>query len=352
MSKLQDKKDTVHNGAFISINQNIVNISLSDSIDKDSIQKIIDSLPYYVLLVDEDHHIIMANKATKSELDVSPKDILGHYCPNVIHGSDVPIHECPLEKSVKSNTPITTEFFDQNYKKWIRSEIYPTEIKTKENKRVYYHIAQDISEMKEFENGLEQSLKKMNKIIDAGIQALIKIVEKRDPYTAGHQQRVAKLASHIATQMNLSQDQIEAVRVAGLLHDIGKVAIPIEILCKPGKISIQEYDMIKTHVLSGYEILKDIEFSLPIAEIVLQHHERLDGTGYPNNLTAENLMIESKILAVADVIEAMTSHRPYRPALGIEKALDEINKHSGVLYDKYVVDECIKLFIEYKYSFE
>jgi len=169
-------------------------------------------------------------------------------------------------------------------------------------------------------------------------------VEMRDPYTSGHQQRVASIAKAIAKEMGMPKEQIEGILMAGLIHDLGKIAIPAEILAKPGPITETEFELIKSHPDVGYEILKNIEFPWPIAHIVLQHHERIDGSGYPSGLSGNQILMEAKILGVADVVEAMASHRPYRPALGIDVALQEISKNSGLLYDPDVADACLTIF--------
>jgi putative nucleotidyltransferase with HDIG domain len=173
---------------------------------------------------------------------------------------------------------------------------------------------------------------------------MVSAVETRDPYTAGHQIRSANLARTIATEMGLSQEKIEGIRMAGSIHDIGKLSIPAEILSKPTKLSEIEFSLIKEHARQGYEMLKNVESPWPLAEIVYQHHERMDGSGYPRNLKGNDILIEARILNVADVVEAMASHRPYRPALGIDAALEEIEKNRGILYDKTVVDVCLTLF--------
>jgi putative nucleotidyltransferase with HDIG domain len=174
----------------------------------------------------------------------------------------------------------------------------------------------------------------------------------RDPYTAGHQERVAHLACAIAGKIGLSEERVEGLRVAGLLHDVGKVSVPAEILSKPMTLTPAEFDLIKAHPQTGYEILKGIDFSWPVAEIVLEHHERLDGSGYPRGLKGEAISLEAKILAVADIVEAMSSHRPYRAALGTDKALEAITKDKGTLYDPGVVDACVELFAEGKVALE
>ncbi len=207
-------------------------------------------------------------------------------------------------------------------------------------------------ERKRAEKELEESLKKLRSVLEGTIQAIAGIVETRDPYTAGHQRRVADLACAIAREMNLSEDRIEGIRMAATIHDIGKIAVPAEILSKPGELSDVEMSIIKTHSQVGYEILKGIDFPWPIAEIVYQHHERLDGSGYPRGLKGDEILLEARILAVADVVEAMISHRPYRPALTLDVALKEITENSGTLYDPEVVKACRELFLKKKFRFE
>ena len=208
----------------------------------------------------------------------------------------------------------------------------------------YQGIIHDITAQKRTEGQLKKSLEKSQRIIEGTIRAMATALEMRDSYTAGHQRRVSKLAAMIAKAMGLVDDKIEAVRVAGILHDIGKIYVPAEILAKPRHLSDMEMNIIKEHARVGYEILKAEEFPWPIANIVLQHHERIDGSGYPNQLSGNAIMLEARILGVADIVEAMASHRPYRAALGIDKALDEIRSNMGKLYDRDVSMACLKLF--------
>ncbi|MFH2120083.1 MAG: HD domain-containing phosphohydrolase [Pseudomonadota bacterium] len=201
-------------------------------------------------------------------------------------------------------------------------------------------------ERKRSEKQLKETLESLRRAVGATIQVMVSAVEVRDPYTSGHQIRSADLARAIATEMGLPQDKIDAIRMAGSIHDIGKIAVPAEILSKPTKLRDFEFSMIKFHAQAGYDILKGIEFPWPLAEIVYQHHERMDGSGYPRNLKGEEICIEARILAVADVVEAMASYRPYRPGLGIDAALKEIENNSGIFYDKTVADACLRLFRE------
>jgi PAS domain S-box-containing protein/putative nucleotidyltransferase with HDIG domain len=210
----------------------------------------------------------------------------------------------------------------------------------------------DITEIRQFQKELQESYGKLQKTMEATINTISKIVETRDPYTAGHQLNVSKLTTVIAQEMKLSPDKIEGIRIASLVHDIGKISIPAEILSKPTKLNEIEYGLIKDHSQTGYDILKSIDFPWPVAEIVLQHHEKIDGSGYPQGLKGEKILLEAKIICVADVVEAMSSHRPYRPAKGIDKALEEISKNKGIFYDTEVVDTCLKLFKEKGFKFE
>jgi HD-GYP domain-containing protein (c-di-GMP phosphodiesterase class II) len=189
-------------------------------------------------------------------------------------------------------------------------------------------------------------------VLNEVVKSIIVLGETRDPYTAAHQQRVAQLACAIAREMGISDDRIEGLQIMGIIHDIGKVAVPAEILSKPGRLSSYEFGIIKTHPEIAYNIVKGLEFPWPVAEAIFQHHERLNGSGYPRGISGDDIMLEAKILGVADVVEAMASHRPYRPALGIDKALEEIAQNRGILYDASVVDACLRLVAEKGFKFD
>ena len=208
----------------------------------------------------------------------------------------------------------------------------------------------EITERKQAEAKLKQTLESLKKAVGTTIQVLVSALESRDPYTAGHQSRVADLACAIATEMGLDQDKIDGIHMAGVVHDIGKLSIPVEILTKPGKLTDLEFLLIKQHSQTGYEMLKDVESPWPLAQIVYQHHERINGSGYPHNLKGDDIILEARIMAVADVVEGMASHRPYRASLGIDVALEEIKKNKGILYDEAVADICLKLFTEKGYK--
>ena len=234
---------------------------------------------------------------------------------------------------------------------WISSNIQS--IFDKIGNCLYYDcVAEDITERKDAQEALLRSAEKLKRTLSGTIHVLSLTIESRDPYTAGHQKKVADLAERIARDMGFSEDAVENIKMAGIIHDIGKISIPVEILSKPGKLTDLQMNLIKVHSRSGYDILKSVDLPYPIAEVVFQHHERLNGSGYPQGLKGEEILPESKIIAVADVVEAMASHRPYRPALGIDTALEEIEKNKGILYDEKVVDVCIKLFREKRFAFE
>ena len=223
---------------------------------------------------------------------------------------------------------------------------------TYQGERAILGNVKDITEIKQVREELQQSYERLKKTLNTTIETVSKIVEIRDPYTSGHQLRVSQLAKAIAKELNLSQDKIEGVRIAALVHDIGKISIPAEILSKTTTLSDIEFSLIKEHSQTGYDILKTIDFPWPVAQIVFQHHERLNGSGYPRGLNGDEILLEAKIICVADVVEAMSSHRPYRPALGIKAALEEITQNKGILYDPEIVDACLKLFKEKGFKFE
>jgi putative nucleotidyltransferase with HDIG domain len=205
-------------------------------------------------------------------------------------------------------------------------------------------MAIDISKRKRAEEERSHFAEQLQRSLLQAIRAIALTIEKRDPYTAGHQERVADLAVNIGRKLGLDEYQLEGIKLGALIHDIGKISIPAEILSRPGKLGEEMYSIIKSHPRSGYEIISGIEFPWPLAEMVLQHHERLDGSGYPEGLKGEQILLNARILMVADVVEAMASYRPYRPALGIDKALEEIVRGQGEQYDPQVVDACLKVF--------
>jgi len=210
----------------------------------------------------------------------------------------------------------------------------------------------DISRRKQGEEALKKSYSQLQNALRSTVKALSSALEMRDPYTSGHQRRVTQLACAISEELGFSEEQIEGMRMIGFLHDIGKIAVPAEILNKPGRINDHEFNLIKMHAEAGFNILKEIDFPCPVAESIAQHHERMDGSGYPKGLSGSEILLQARILAVADVVEAMASHRPYRPGLGIDAALEEVTQKRGSLYDPEVVDACVRLFAEKGFAFE
>jgi len=251
--------------------------------------------------------------------DEIPK-VLGRYNKRMA-GEEIPaIYETILVRKDGSNLNVELNACISQYKRQKADQVF----------------VRDISERKQ-----AQSWRKM---LEGSIEAIAMTLEMRDPYTAGHQQRVSRLACAIAVEMGLPQQQIDGLRIAGLIHDLGKVTIPAEILCKPSKLTETEFSIIKNHPQVAHDILKKIDFPWPVADIVLQHHESLDGSGYPQGLKEKDILLEARILTVADVVEAMASHRPYRPALGIDRALDEVKFGKATRFDAAVVDACLAIF--------
>lgn len=218
--------------------------------------------------------------------------------------------------------------------------------------RGYRGIHRDVTERRKADEKAQQTYRKLESTVESVIQAISLTVEMRDRYTAGHQERVKRLAVSIAREMQVPNDKLQIIRVAALLHDLGKIFVPAEILTKSGNLSPVEFAIIKVHPQSAYDILKNIEFPWPIADVVVQHHERMDGTGYPNSLQGEDITLEARILAVADVIEAMAFHRAYRPALGLEAALKEVVRKKDTLYDPQVVEACLNVFLDQGFEWQ
>lgn len=245
-------------------------------------------------------------------------------------------HAVKTHESTETDFRITTK--DGGKVRWIH-EKSTTSVDADGKPTRVFGICQDIT-------GQKQQAEILRRSLEQSVLTIADTVEARDPYTAGHQRRVGELASAIAREMRLPEDQVQGIYLASLIHDLGKIHIPAEILSKPGRLSEVEHMMIQTHPQAGYDIVKRVDFPWPIAEIILQHHERLDGSGYPQGLKGGKILIEARIIAVADVVESMTSHRPYREGLGMKTALAEIKKQRGKLYDRQAVDACLALFRE------
>jgi len=301
------------------------------------IQEFINAIPALVLLVDETHRILASNKTVQQHLGLGEDELKGGYCPLVVHGLDYPFPGCPLEESVKTGHWVERELFDQATGMWVSSAIYPTQWRTGQGGKIFIHTIRDIT-------GRKNAEERLRKALGGTIEVLAAVTEVRDPYTADHARRVSVLARAIAVEMGFAEEQALGTYVAALLHDIGKIYVPVELLNRPRPLTEVEMNLVKMHPQVAYDILKDLAFPWPVALMVLQHHERVDGSGYPAGLAVHDILPEARILAVADVVEAMSSHRPYRAALGIDVALAEISRGKGILYDAKVVDACLKVF--------
>jgi PAS domain S-box-containing protein len=233
--------------------------------------------------------------------------------------------------------------------RWIVASVSPV---YHNGKKAIFGNVLDITERKQAAEDLSQSLGRLRKTMESTVQAISLIVETRDPYTSGHQEQVARICCAIGQDMGLQEERLKGLHMSAVIHDLGKIYIPAEILSKPGRLSDMETQMMKMHPEQGYHILKTIEFPYPVAEIVYQHHERMNGSGYPRGLTGKDILLEAKILGVGDVLDAMAAHRPYRAAVGIDQATLEISQNRGFLYDPVVVDVCLKLLWERGFPFE
>jgi HD-GYP domain-containing protein (c-di-GMP phosphodiesterase class II) len=223
--------------------------------------------------------------------------------------------------------------------------------RTCELQRSNEQLRREVDHRRRVQDQLQQSLQRLKNIIGGTVMAIAMTVEKRDPYTSGHQHRVADLSKAIGAELGMPEDQLEGLYIASAIHDIGKISLPAEILSKPSHLSHIEMSLVQAHAQAGYDILKSVAFPWPVADIVLQHHERLNGTGYPQGLCGEAILPEARIVGVADVVETMSSHRPYRPSIGLDKALEEITAQKGILYDPAAVDACLTLIQQKRFEF-
>ena len=306
-----------------------------------------------ILLVNRKGIITYENKAVDEVLGYKPQERIGASSLDNIHPDDLK----PIAHSFKilfSNTTPQTNKSEVRLRsadgRWRTFETMASNLIRDKFVEAAIVNLRDITERKKAEETLQQTLDRLKKAVSTTVQVLVSVLESRDPYTAGHQSRSANLACAIGKEMGLAEHIIEGIQMAGTIHDIGKLTIPAEILTKPSKLTEIEFSLIKEHSKIGFEMLKDVESSWPLAQIVHQHHERMNGTGYPKSMKGEQILLEARILAVADVVEAMASHRPYRESLGIEVALKEIEKNKGILYDASVADACLKLFREKGYQ--
>jgi PAS domain S-box-containing protein len=305
-----------------------------------------------ISVIDLDFNIVQVNPVMEKWYHHA-LPLVGKKCYKAFYGKSEPCQTCPSMRTFLTGDPHfqTIPFKGATGENlgWLGVHAYPWLSKTTGELKGVIQYIRDISYRVEAEKTIEESFKKLRKVLNGTVRALANTVETKDPYTSGHQRRVARLACAIAQEMGESEHFIEGMRVMGFLHDLGKIAIPGEILSKPSTLSEYEFNLIKYHPQAGFEILKAIDFPWPVALAVLQHHERLNGSGYPHGLSGQDIIMEAKIIAVADVVEAIASHRPYRPALGIDHAMEEITRNKGTLYDPKVAQICLKLISEKRF---
>lgn len=321
---------------------------------KDELQIIMDSVSAIIFYKDTEGKIIRTNKTNADIFGIPVKDMIGKTTEELFpkeQAKKMRKDDQEVIISGKAKKNIIESFSTPDGIRWQTIDKIPH--KDKEGKVTgVIGLAKDITVQRKAEQKLKTTYQRLKKTMDATIDTMSKIIEAKDPYTSGHQHRVCQLAVPLARELGLSEGKVEGIRIASLIHDIGKIGLPTEILSKPTTLADIEFNLIKGHSQIGYDILKSIDFAYPIAQIVLQHHERLNGSGYPSKLKGDKILLEAKIIGIADVVEAMSSFRPYRPALGVDAALEEIIQNRGTLYDIKVVDACLKLFKEKEFKFE
>jgi PAS domain S-box-containing protein len=306
-------------------------------------------------IMDLDFNIVQVNPAMEKWYPYA-RPLLGKKCFEAYQHQSVPCRPCPAQRALVTGKThcetVARRAASGNTLGWLEVYSFPWRDHNRGKIIGVINYLRDITYRVQIEEEREDSLRRVQKTLDGTVAALAGLSEQRDPYTAGHQQRVAQLACALAQEMKLSQNVIDGLKVISSLHDIGKMTIPAELLCKPSQLNEYEFNIIKVHPQNAFDILKDIEFPWPVAKAVFQHHERLNGSGYPMGSSGNDIILEARILAVADVTEAISSHRPYRPALGVEKALEEIARNSGFLYDQKIVDACLTLFQKRSFGFK
>ncbi len=288
-----------------------------------------------------DHKIKSVNNSYLRFLEASREEIINQPCKLFLKSDLCRSGDCPFKQVTEQGKLVELEVIKRDSK----GKLFPMLLTGTPFKSSTGEITGMIESFKDI-SMLKNSENRLRKVFSGTIHSIAEVVETRDPYTAGHQQRVAHIAEKITREMGLPKSVQETVYISSLIHDIGKIYVPLEFLTKPGKLSDIEFEVIKSHAEKGYEILKPIPFEQPVATIVRQHHERIDGSGYPDALEGEMILLEARIIGVADVVEAISSHRPYRPSLGLDTAMDEIRKNKGIKYDNKVVDACLKIINE------
>jgi PAS domain S-box-containing protein/putative nucleotidyltransferase with HDIG domain len=309
------------------------------------------SSPNAIFII-QDGKFKLVNPQFVKESGFSEEELLDEDSYKLVYSKDRKMLRENIIKNLKNGLSSPFEYRAINKNGQLRWALQVITSITYQGERAVLGNIKDISEIKQAQIRLKKSYQRLQKTMQDTIRVIAKVVEVKDPYTSGHQHRVSQLATSIAQELKLPPDKLEGIRISALVHDIGKISVPAEILSKPTRLNEIEYGLIKDHSQIGYDILKTIDFPWPVAQIILQHHERIDGSGYPQGLKGNKILLEARIMGVADVVEAISSHRPYRPALGIDKALEEISQNKGILYDPEVVDICIKLFKEKGFKFE
>jgi PAS domain S-box-containing protein len=317
-------------------------------------RQIFQAVPLGLVVIDRNLNVIFLNRTFSVISGVTEAETIGRKCYDIFTSPFCQTSDCPMSQIRKGVELL--EYEGKNYYNFAKKT--PCIVTASP----YYGVAgnlagivetvTDISTLKQAQNELKSTHERLRKAMGSIIQAISLTIEKRDPYTAGHQRRVTKLCRAIATELGYSWERIQGLRMAAAIHDLGKIHVPAAILNKPGELSEHELAIIRQHPQTAYDILRGIEFPWPLATTVYQHHERLNGSGYPQGLRGKQIVQEARILAVADVSEAMSSFRPYRPKIGIVAAMDEINRGKGVFYDSEIVDICVELFTSKRFDFK
>lgn len=340
----QDSRNIEYYGAFIesvTVNHAVLNFDTLVG----NFQSILDSLYDALVLLNLDGTIVFANKMAMHLFGSNRAQLMDGTIFDVIPSID--IKKNSLRQIWKNAQSGREQFFQIELRRLdtgstFKAEVYVRKVLQNGEEYLFANV-RDITERMLINEKLRQNIEHLRRLINDIIGTISHTIEMRDPFTAGHQKQVADLAVKIGEEMGLPPDVLEGIRFAATIHDIGKISVPSEILSKPGELNIDEYNLVKRHPLIGNEIMKNIDFPWPISNIILQHHERLDGSGYPYGLQGDEICIEAKIVAVADVVTSMVSHRPYRPALGLSSAIDEINGYRDILYDPKIVDACMTI---------
>jgi PAS domain S-box-containing protein/putative nucleotidyltransferase with HDIG domain len=317
---------------------------------EDRFEEFADHFPGHLFMQDEERRYVYVNQHEAKNGDVPSEEWLGKTPSQVWEAAIALGTEANVQRALDGEVVDIVELWEApGFREHLHSIYFP--IPRSGKPPLVGGISIDVTQLVDAEGEVRRQAEQLRRTVEGAVLAMSHVVETRDPYTAGHERRVAELSTAIAAEMGMDGEDLTALRLAGLIHDIGKVAVPAEILSKPGRLSAVEFDLIKQHAQTGFDILAAIDFGQPVAEMVLQHHERLDGSGYPRGLSAAEILPEARILAVADVVEAMSSHRPYRAALGMEAALAEIREHAGVRYDADVAAACFRVVEEQGFQF-